>query len=216
MTQLTDPGLIEYAETGMIKRKLTDAQIQKGVKAMKAPKKKMRPGGGKAKGSAFEAKVAKMLSAALPINFIKSPGSGARIGGKNFATIGQMMGVDTQKLFNADVVPVNEAQVGQNFRFSIECKSYATPDNFTSLVSGAANVYKWFEESVVDSAKIDREPVLIFKWNNTPIFAAVLARTMEGMVTPKLTLHRQGFKDLDIYELEELLTYPDFWVSPQQ
>jgi len=63
------------------------------------PKRKMRPGGGKAKGSSFEAKVAKALSAALPINFIKSPGSGARIGGKNFATIGAMMGEETMKLF---------------------------------------------------------------------------------------------------------------------
>lgn len=182
----------------------------------KPAKKKMRPGGGKAKGSAFEAKVAKLLSSALPINFIKSPGSGARIGGKNFATIGQMMGVDTQKLFNADVVPVNETQVGFDFRYSIECKSYATADNFTSMVSGTANVYKWFEESVVDSAKIDRQPVLIFKWNNTPTFVAVLARTMEGMVTPNLTIHRQGFKDLDIYELEELLKFPNFWVQAKQ
>lgn len=182
----------------------------------KPAKKKMRPGGGKAKGSAFEAKVAKLLSSALPINFIKSPGSGARIGGKNFATIGQMMGVDTQKLFNADVVPVNETQVGFDFRYSIECKSYATPDNFTSMVSGSANVYKWFEESVIDSAKINRQPVLIFKWNNTPTFVAVLARTMEGMVIPSLTIHRQGFKDLDIYELEELLKFPDFWVQAKQ
>lgn len=179
-------------------------------------KRKMRPGGGKAKGSAFEAKVAKMLSAALPINFIKSPGSGARIGGKNFATIGAMMGVDTQKLFNADVVPVNEDQVGFTFRYSIECKSYAVSDNFTSMVSGTANVYKWFEESVIDSAKIDRQPILIFKWNQTPTFVAVLARTMEGMVVPKVSIHRQGFKDLDIYELEELLKFPDFWVSPKQ
>lgn len=227
MTKITDPGLAEYAATGMIKRKFTDEQIKDAVQAMndgvkiklkpiKPTKRKMRPGGGKAKGSAFEAKVAKMLSAALPINFIKSPGSGARIGGKNFATIGAMMGLDTQKLFNADVVPVNEDQIGVTFRYSIECKSYATPDNFTSMVSGTANVYKWFEESVVDSAKINREPVLIFKWNNTPIFAAVLARTMEGMVTPKMTIHRQGFKDLDIYELEELLQHPAFWVCPKQ
>jgi len=177
------------------------------------PKRKMRPGGGKAKGSSFEAKIAKALSAALPINFIKSPGSGARIGGKNFATIGAMMGEETMKLFNADVVPVNEQAVGQQFRFSVECKSYATPDNFTSLVSGSANVFKWFGESVVDSAKIGRDPVLIFKWNHTPIFVAVLTRTMEGLVKPKLTIHNDQYH-LDIYEFEELLKYPDFWVKP--
>lgn len=183
------------------------------IQTAEKPKRKMRPGGGKAKGNGFEGLIAKKLSAALPLNFIRSPGSGARIGGKNFATIGAMMGAEAIKLFNADVVPVNESTAGVTFNFSIECKSYATPDNFTSLAMGTANLYKWFEESVVDSAKVDREPVLIFKWNHTPIFVAVLARTMEGLVKPNMTIHRAG-RDLDIYELDELLKHPEFWVKP--
>ncbi|WP_407303745.1 hypothetical protein [Acinetobacter sp.] len=176
-------------------------------------KRKLKPGMGKAKGSGFESLIAKKLSAALPINFIRSPGSGARVGGKNFATIGAMMGEEALKLFNADVVPVNEAAVGLRFSFSIECKSYATADNFTSLVSGSANVFKWFEEAVIDSAKIGREPILVFKWNRSPIFVAVLARTMEGMVTPALRIGRAG-RDLDVYEFDELIKHPDFWVQP--
>jgi len=98
-------------------------------------KRKMRPGGGKAKGNGFEGTVAKKLSAALPINFIRSPGSGARIGGKNFATVGALMGEEVMKLFNADVVPINEKEAGYTFRYSIECKFYATQDHFTSLVA---------------------------------------------------------------------------------
>ncbi len=177
-------------------------------------KRKMRPGGGKAKGGAFEAKVAKALSAALPINFIKSPGSGARIGGKNFATIGKLMGEDVMKLFNADVVPINEAEVGKEFKFSVECKSYATPDNFSLLVSGTANVFKWFEESVVDSAKIGREPVLIFKWNGTKTFVAVRAGTNEGLIEPKLHLRcAAAVRSLDIYDFDDLLKIPEFWVK---
>jgi len=178
------------------------------------PKRTLKPGMGKSKGNAFESLIAKKLSAALPINFIRSPGSGARVGGKNMATIGAMMGEEALKLFNADVVPVNENVVGYRFHYSIECKSYATTDNFTSLVSGAANVFKWFEESVVDSAKIGREPVLIFKWNHTPIFVAVLARTMEGIAQPSLTLCKPG-RHIDIYEFEELIKHPEFWVSPK-
>lgn len=183
------------------------------------PKRKMRPGGGKAKGNGFEGSIAKQLSAALPINFIRSPGSGARIGGKNFATIGAMMGEETMKLFNADVVPVNESAVGMKFKFSIECKFYATQDHFTALASGTANVFKWFEESVVDSAKIGRDPVLIFKWNRTPTFVAVLAGTNVGMVDPAISISRPAVADLprrtlDIYELDELLKHPDFWVQP--
>lgn len=177
-------------------------------------KRTLKPGMGKSKGNAFEALIAKKLSAALPINFIRSPGSGARIGGRNMSTIGAMMGEEALKLFNADVVPVNENMVGYRFHYSIECKSYATPDNFTSLVSGSANIFKWFEESVVDSAKIDREPVLIFKWNRTPVYVAVLSRTMEGVAQPALRINRpQGFKDIDIYEFDELIKHPEFWVT---
>lgn len=178
------------------------------------PKRKLKPGMGKSKGNNFESLIAKKLSAALPINFIRSPGSGARVGGKNMATIGAMMGEEALKLFNADVVPVNENVVGYKFHYSIECKSYATADNFTSLVSGSANVFKWFEESVVDSAKIGREPVLIFKWNHTPTFVAVLSRTMEGVAQPALKLSKDG-RDIDVYEFEELIKHPEFWVSPK-
>jgi hypothetical protein len=176
-------------------------------------KRTLKPGMGKSKGNAFESLIAKKLSAALPINFIRSPGSGARVGGKNMATIGAMMGEEALKLFNADVVPVNEKIAGYRFHYSIECKSYATTDNFTSLMSGSANIYKWFEESVVDSAKIDREPVLIFKWNHTPVFVAVLARTMEGMVAPAMTIQRPG-RHIDMYLFDDLIQHPNFWVSP--
>lgn len=177
------------------------------------PKRTLKPGMGKSKGNAFESLIAKKLSAALPINFIRSPGSGARVGGKNMATIGAMMGEEALKLFNADVVPVNENVAGYRFHYSIECKSYATSDNFTSLMSGSANLFKWFEESVVDSAKIDREPALIFKWNRTPVFVAVLAGTMRGVAEPVLTLARPG-RSIDVYEFDRLVTYQDFWVSP--
>lgn len=177
------------------------------------PKRTLKPGMGKSKGNAFESLIAKKLSAALPINFIRSPGSGARVGGKNMATIGAMMGEEALKLFNADVVPVNENVAGYRFHYSIECKSYATSDNFTSLMSGSANLFKWFEESVVDSAKIDREPALIFKWNRTQIYVAVHARTLEGVAQPKLSI-RNAKLSLDIYEFEDLLLIPEFWVSP--
>lgn len=166
----------------------------------------------KGKGNGFEGLIAKKLSAALPINFIRSPGSGARIGGKNFATIGAVMGADAIKLFNTDVVPVNEKEAGYTFRFSCECKFYATPDNFTSLAAGSANLFKWFEESVVDSEKVKRRPMLIFKWNRTPIYVAVDA---VDMVKPPLLQLIQN-RHLAIYELDELLTCTDFWVVKRE
>lgn len=173
-------------------------------------KRKLKPGMGKAKGSGFEGQIAKKLSSALPINFIRSPGSGARIGGKNFATVGAMMGEETMKLFNADVVPVNEQAVGYAFRFSVECKFYATADNFTSLAGGTANLFKWFQESVIDSAKIGREPVLIFKWNRTPTFVATLAGARPN---PPLLSIKNSDLSLDIYDFDEALKDQDFWVT---
>lgn len=177
-------------------------------------KRKMKPGGGKAKGNGFEGTIAKKLSAALPLNFIRSPGSGARVGGKNFEKIGAMFGAEALKIFNADVVPINEKEEKLQFNFSIECKFYATQDHFTSLFAGTSNVYKWFDEAVVDAKKVERQPILIWKWNHTPIFVAVHASKLNQVVKPTMTLAREGKHALDIYELDELLKHPEFWVSP--
>ena len=77
--------------------------------AEEKPKRKMRPGGGKAKGNGFEGQIAKKLSTALaPLNFMRSPGSGARVGGKNFEKFGEMFGEEALAIFVADVVPINE------------------------------------------------------------------------------------------------------------
>lgn len=183
----------------------------------------------KGKGSGFEGTVAKLLTKELqPLNFIRTPGSGARVGGKNFATIGQMFGEDALKIFVGDVVPVNERQTNTKFRFSVETKFYATPDNFTALASGKANLFKWFEEAVDDASKVDKVPMLIFKWNHTPIFVAVdmgldtkLGHTEQTLglaraeLKPLMTLLTYGEKGraLDIFQLEDLLKAKSFWMS---
>jgi hypothetical protein len=63
----------------------------------------------KAKGSGFENQVAKKLSTALaPLKFIRTPGSGARVGGKNFQAYGELFGQEALNIFVGDVVPVNQ------------------------------------------------------------------------------------------------------------
>jgi hypothetical protein len=153
---------------------------------------------------------------------MRTPGSGARVGGKNFETLGQMLGEDALKIFIGDVVPVNERKEGLTFKHVIECKSYATPDNFTSLASGTANIWKWYEEVVIDAAKVDKKPLLIFKWNHTPIFAAidVYGQDPAGVPMPDPCFSLLSYKKddrkaraLDIYYLDDLLKIPDFWYS---
>lgn len=193
------------------------------VAPIKPAKRKLKPGMGKGKGSGFEGTIAKKLTAALaPLNFMRTPGSGARVGGKNFETLGQMLGEDALKIFVGDVVPVNERKEGLTFKHVIETKFYATPDNFTSLASGTANVWRWYEEVVIDAAKVNKNPLLVFKWNHTPIFVAINvygdANRAEGLPAPCFSLLSYERSDraaraLDIYYLDDLLKVPSFWYS---
>lgn len=171
----------------------------------------------KRKGSNFEGQIAKKLSAALaPLTFIRSPGSGARVGGKNFDAFGKMFGADAMKLFAADVVATNERDCGLIFKWSVECKSYKSSDSFETMVAGNANIFKWFEESVVDAAKTDRQPILVFKWNNTPTYIAVDSRlsgiTWNNNLLPRLVIS-SGTRALDIFYIDDLLAEKDFWVQ---
>jgi hypothetical protein len=172
----------------------------------------------KGKGNGFEGQIAKKLSAALPINFIRSPGSGARVGGKNFDKLGAMFGAEAMKLFSADVVPINEKEAGCTFRFSVECKSYATTDNFVALAAGTANIFKWFQESVVDAAKTDRKPMLIAHWNRSPNYVFVRPWDMPEVIKPVLKLITNVgdvSESLAVYILEDLLKHPAVWVTTQ-
>lgn len=172
----------------------------------------MRPGGGKAKGNSFESTVAKKLSEALsPLKFIRTQSSGARVGGKNYETLGQMFGADALKLFVGDVVPVNEKEAGVEFRHSIECKFYKTQDPFTSLISGTANIFAWMQEAIDDAVKIDREPTLIFKWNNTRIFVGLTHRFEHLAPQPNATITNKAGMTIYIWYFEDLLKLPEFW-----
>lgn len=175
-------------------------------------KKKKKRVNSKSKGSSFENVLAKKLTAALtPLKFIRTQGSGARVGGKNFETMGQMFGEDALKLFVGDVVPSNEVAVGKAFNFSIECKFYKTPDGFTTLVAGTSNVFRWMQEAITDAVKIGRVPMLIFKWNNTQIFVGCLSQDNVAP-DPKLVIKQDGVS-IDIFYLDDLLKTPELWFT---
>lgn len=173
-------------------------------------KKKSKRINSKSKGSGFESTIAKMFSKAFePLNFIRSPGSGARLGGKNFETFGKMFGADATKLFVGDVVCLNERDTGIEFLHSVECKSYKTPDSFPSLLNGKANIYKWFEESKIDAEKTNKNPILIFKWNNTPIFIAINDECVLPSNINKIVLTN----GIQICLLDDLILHLDFWIK---
>ena len=94
----------------------------------------------KKKGSSFEREVANFLTEIYQESFIRAPGSGAYVGGKNqsrkeFLHEGQV------RSFKGDIVP------GQSFpRFNAECKSYSDFP-FHLVLSGDCKVLNtWIEQ----------------------------------------------------------------------
>lgn len=142
------------------------------------PKKRINS---KKKGSGFEGHIGKVLGETLaPMKFRRSQSSGAILGGVNERFLANYSD-DAKALFVGDVVPTNEADVfqvhGWKLRFTLECKFYKTADNIEHLLS-TTKIRKWFEQAFTDSAKIRKEPLLIFKFNHTEIFAAVNTETV--------------------------------------
>jgi len=176
--------------------------------SVKQPKRKLKPGMGKSKGNGFESTIAKLLTKHLsPLNFIRTQGSGARVGGKNFATIGQLFGEDALKLFVGDVVPTNERDTSLIFRHCIECKSYKTADSLPLLIGGSSNVYKWMQEAADDAIKVNKNPLLIFKWNHSPVLIATYS-----LPTKIVTLDHNG-RHIEIGLLDETFAHLDFWYA---
>lgn len=165
----------------------------------------------KNKGNAFELTIAKALSNAFkPLQFARSPGSGARVGGTNFNRFGGLYSADTLNVFVGDVVCVNESDFGLTFRANIECKSYKSPDSFTSLMSGKSKIYEWMIESEVDAAKTNKVAVVIFKFNRTQTF---IASTELPESCVKMVLKRDDGGYIKIGLLEEVLKVRDFWIE---
>ena len=193
---------------------MTDS-VPTGEASQQTPAPKKRRLNSKAKGSGFENTVAKKLSSALtPLKFIRTQGSGARVGGKNFETLGQMFGEDALKLFVGDVVPVNEKEANVEFLLSIECKFYKASDSFEAMVAGSANIFKWMHESETDATKINRIPIIIFKWNHTPMYIGVpLVNLQYQGVRPRLTIVRDGDYPIAIFYLDDVINHREFWVK---
>jgi hypothetical protein len=120
----------------------------------------------KNKGSSFEREVAAFLTATYQESFIRSPGSGAHIGGKNqsrkeFLHEGQI------RSFKGDIVP------GQSFsKFNAECKAYLDFP-FHLLLSGECKVIDGWIQQLMDVAEKDDCSVLFMKFNRKGKYVAV-------------------------------------------
>jgi hypothetical protein len=123
----------------------------------------------KNKGSGFEREIAKYLSDKYGESFIRAPGSGAYVGGKNqsrteFLHEGQI------RSFKGDIVP------GQSFsKMNIECKFYSDFP-FHLLLTGECKVIDAWLDQLMDVADTDDVNLLIMKFNRKGRYIAVQSK----------------------------------------
>lgn len=174
---------------------------------------------GKAKGNGFESTIAKLFTEKFaPLQFRRSQSSGAILGGQNQVHLHRFSD-EAKAMFIGDLVPTNESDVargeGWKFRFTIECKFYKEADSFTSLFKNP-QIKGWFEQALTDAAKLpEKEALLIFKFNHTPVYAAILPSvTLPENITASLRLdynHEGKTQEFVIVQLNELLAHPSWW-----
>lgn len=171
----------------------------------------------KSKGNRFELSIAKELSQYLaPLTFIRTPGSGARVGGVNFEKFGTLFG-DVTKAFVGDVVCTNEESTGITLRFNLELKSYKASDSLVSMLSDKALLFAWLKESAVDAKKVSKSPLLIFKFNRTETMIAVdmnevldLDKHFVNQLHPALSI-QNGTQDIRLFKFDEVKLNKQFW-----
>ena len=165
---------------------------------------------GKAKGSGYENKIAKLFSTKFaPLQFRRSQSSGAILGGQNEKYLDQYS-FEVKRAFVGDVVPTNESeQSNPNFNFSVECKFYKDVETLENLITKKTKIIGWMEEAVIDAKKLDKQPILIFKFNRTSDYIGVTQdyEFPEGVAFLTLT---NGIK---IALLDDVIDYLNWWVS---
>jgi len=120
----------------------------------------------KQKGSSFEREVARYLSALYNESFIRAPGSGAYVGGKNQART-QILHEGQIRSFKGDIVP------GQSFvKFNAECKSYADFP-FNLVLAGECKVLDGWLDQMMEVADPSDINILFMKFNRKGRFVAV-------------------------------------------
>lgn len=123
----------------------------------------------KQKGSSFEREVATFLSNLYAESFIRAPGSGAYVGGKNQVRT-QILHEGQIRSFKGDIVP------GQSFpKFNAECKSYADFP-FHLVLAGDCKVLDGWLQQMMDVADPDDFNILFMKFNRKGRFVVVQSK----------------------------------------
>lgn len=138
------------------------------------------PSPSKNKGSSFEREVANFLSDLYGESFIRAPGSGAYVGGKNQSRK-QFLHEGQIRSFKGDIVP------GQSFtKFNAECKNYKDFP-FHQLYTGDCKVLDGWIEQMMDVAEEGDVNILFMKFNRKGKF--VVVQSDKTWVTDQFTYY---------------------------
>lgn len=155
----------------------------------------------KNKGNRGELLICKILRRRFPgITFTRSPDSGARTGGTNREKMKNLP-------WEAKITFVSDIIVPANFEFVIESKFYEQI-SFWELLSDKSNWNKWIKQVEEDAKFVEREPLLIIKYNMHKHI--VLIRACFTKIKKKdILLTWNGYV---VLEFEKMLEYEDdFW-----
>lgn len=154
----------------------------------------------KNKGSAFERKIANLLSARFePVTGIKqgfrrNPDSGSFFGGSNTRR------TETHDLAHAQF---GDLICPHNFLFSVECKHYKDGPTFSAIVKGNITQWdKWIEQATQDAVNAKKSMMLIIKYNG--IDEIVFLRAPCDGISKFMQ-----YKEVHGYKLADLLSLSD-------
>jgi Holliday junction resolvase len=117
------------------------------------------PSKSKTKGSSFEREVAKELSKLYNESFIRTPSSGAYVGGTNVVRKEYLSEGQVQS-FRGDIIPPDDWKY-----FNVECKSYADFPFHQFLYQGNIRLLDNWIEQILEVAEEKDLNLLILKFN---------------------------------------------------
>lgn len=118
----------------------------------------------KAKGNAFELKIAKILSEWSGKKFHRTPASGA-------------LHWENDKRVISDIVPPQDL----NWPLSIECKNVVYDWDFSLLIKETSTFWKHWKQATDDAKREGMIPMLVFTKNYRDTYVALLYKTFRQL-----------------------------------
>lgn len=184
----------------------------------------MRPGGGKAKGSAYERRIAKILTSVF---YPDNDGIFQRIYSHPIPKKGEVRGdlVSMRRyVVKADPVSPEESLViDKSFPFTVECKDYkGIKPLFSGLYSKECEIFDWLWQAHEVAVQNKKMPLVVFKIYRGEDLAAIWNRDYVEMTrwfgpfqessylvqNDKLMVH-EGIR---IFKLTTFLAWPDWGI----